>query len=63
MTLISPETDQDKQDFRDEYSNAVTTLTAIRDANPLPDAQVKPAIQYLAKILLFIIRMIARRWG
>lgn len=60
MIQIIPIKDQDKQAFRDEYSNAVDTLEQIRDAETLTQAQAIQAIQYIAKVLLFLIKLLAR---
>lgn len=52
--------DTDKQGLRDEYQNAVDTLTQIRDAESLTQAQAVQAVKYMTKLLLFLIKLYAR---
>ena len=60
---ITPITDQDKAGFRNEYQNAISTLTDIRDAPTLTNAQAIQAIQYMAKLLLFLIKLLVKLAG
>jgi hypothetical protein len=52
--------DTDKQELRDEYENAVAALTQIKNASSLTQAQAVQAVQYMAKVLLFLIKLLAR---
>lgn len=49
-----------KNNLRDEYAAAITTLTQIRDATSPTNAQVIAAVKYEAKILLLLLKLIAR---
>ena len=56
---ITPAQDQDKADLEAEYQTAITTLTQIRDAQNLTTTQAIQAVQYLAKVLLLILKLFA----
>ena len=62
MTQIFPVTDQDKADFRAEYDTVVNTLLFLRDKQSFTEAEAAQALNYIAKVCLFIVRMIGRRW-
>jgi len=54
------EQEQAKSSLKDEYNNAVSILEQIRDAESMTQAQAVQAVQYLAKIMLFIVKILAR---
>lgn len=60
-----PTQDVNKQQFKDEYQTAINTLTTIRDADPqtVTNLQVIVAVQYEAKVLLFITKLLMRIIG
>jgi hypothetical protein len=49
-----------KNNLRAEYANAIDTLTQIRDATSPTNAQVIAAVKYEAKVLLLLLKFIAR---
>jgi len=52
--------DTDKQDLKDEYQTAITNLTQIRDAPTMTQTEAIQAIQYMAKVLLLLMRFISK---
>jgi hypothetical protein len=49
-----------KNNLQAEYANAIDTLTQIRDAASPTNAQVIAAVKYEAKVLLLLLKLIAR---
>ena len=62
MSKVSISIDEDKQDFRDGYDIVVSTLIFLRDKPAFDIVEVTQAINFLAKVCLFVVRMIGRRW-
>jgi hypothetical protein len=60
MIQVSIAKDADKQGLRDEIQNAVKNLTKIKNANSLDQVEVVEAVQYMAKVLLFFVKLFAR---
>ena len=60
MKKITPAHDENKQALKDEYQNALDTLTTIRDASNMTNAQALQAVQYLAKVLILLLKFFAR---
>ena len=60
MTKVTIAQDIDKQALKDEYQDAIDTLTTIRDATNPTNAQVVQAVQYLAKVLILLLKFFAR---
>lgn len=61
MSKITPAIDQDKKNLKDEHLNAITTLEQIKDAPTMTQAQVIQAVQYMAKVMLFLVKLVARQ--
>jgi hypothetical protein len=58
-------TDRDnagKRDLRDKYQDAITDLDKIINAETMTAAQVFRAVQFLARTVKFILKMIARQY-
>ena len=55
--------DADKQNWRDEYQHAVSTLTQIRDASSMTNAEAVQAVKYMAKVLLFVVKLLAKTYN
>jgi hypothetical protein len=47
-------------ELRQDYINAVDTLTQIKDAQSMTTAQAVSAIKFMARVLLVILRLLAR---
>jgi hypothetical protein len=60
MPKVTITQDLDKQAWRDEYQTALDTLTQIRDASSLTNAQAVAAIKYMAKVLIIVLKVLAR---
>jgi len=60
---IGIEETQAQENLKAEYQNALDTLITIRDADPgnITNAQAVAAIQYIAKILVFLLKYLVRR--
>lgn len=59
LELITQQQITQRHALRDEYQNATSTLTTIRDTVSPTNAQAIQAVKYMAKILIFILRYLA----
>lgn len=57
MVEVTYEVDQNKAELRQQYVTAVTTLESIRDAESLTQAQAISAVQYMARVLIWVLRL------
>jgi hypothetical protein len=55
--------DVDKKAWRDEYQNAVSTLTQIKEAQSLTNTEAVQAVKYMAKVLLFVVKLLAKSYN
>lgn len=62
--LITPAVDQDRSDMNAEYDTAVSNLTQLRDRDDaeFTNAIIITAVKYLAKVVLFMLKMMKKRW-
>jgi len=51
-----------QNNLKDEYQTALNTLEAIRDAQNMTNAQAIQAVQYIAKILIFLLKYLVRKF-
>lgn len=63
--LITPVVDQDRSDMNAEYNTAVSNLTQLRDRDDatFTNAIIITAVKYLAKVVLFMLKMMKKQWG
>lgn len=60
MAEVTISHDVDKSDLKAEYTTGIAKLTLIRDAPSMTQAEAIQAIQYMASILLFILKVVRK---